>query len=293
MKNRKADLILGADVHLMDSTPVARTDDFVNSTQWEKLQFIKNLQKKHQCPVFFAGDFFNHWKPSPWLLTKTIEHIPDECHTVAGNHDLPQHSMKLYENCGLATLERAGKITVFPFGHWNDRPDKHKLSFTLKKRRIFVWHKTVYKVKEQWMDEQASHARKLLKKYPQFDLIVTGDNHQPFVEEFEGRLLVNPGSLFRLTAAQIDHKPRVYLWYADTNTVEPVFIPIDKTVISKEHLEVVQERDKRIDEFVNSLDSDWDGGVSFEDNLKKFERKNTVRQSVMEIVYKAIDHDTI
>ena len=38
------------------------------------------------------------------------------------------------------------------------------------------------------------NAINILKKYPQFDLIVTGDNHQSFSVEYEGRLLVNTGT---------------------------------------------------------------------------------------------------
>lgn len=288
ISHSKADLILGGDFHLLETNPICRLDNLVE-TQWEKMQFIKDLQKEHGCPVLHSGDFFNRWKPSPWLLSKSIEFLPDKFYSVYGNHDLPQHSMELSGLCGLTTLEKAGKLTVFPFGHWKDNPSNHDLSFTVNGRNVFVWHKTVFTIKEQWMNGDASSAKRLLKKYPQFDLIVTGDNHIPFTEEYKGRLLVNPGSLFRLTAGQIDYKPRVYLWYSKTNTVEPVYIPIKKNVISKEHLEITEQRDKRIEEFVSSLNNDWDGGVSFEDNLKMFEQKNKVRQSVIEIVYKAIE----
>jgi N-acetylmuramoyl-L-alanine amidase len=42
----------------------------------------KKLQEKHQCPVFHAGDLFDYWKPSPWLISKAIEHLPDKFYTI-------------------------------------------------------------------------------------------------------------------------------------------------------------------------------------------------------------------
>jgi DNA repair exonuclease SbcCD nuclease subunit len=132
-------------------------------------------------------------------------------------------------------------------------------------------------------------AAKLLRKYSDYDLIVTGDNHKPFVEEYQGRLLVNPGSIMRMDADQINHRPRVYLWFADTNTVEPMYIPIENNVISREHLEIKQQRESRIDAFISKLDGDWSASMSFESNLLEFEKSNNIRKDIMDIVYKAIE----
>ena len=62
------DFILCADIHLMESTPICRLDDFVEQTQWRKLQWLKDLAIKHNCPVLCSGDLFDYWKPSPALL---------------------------------------------------------------------------------------------------------------------------------------------------------------------------------------------------------------------------------
>lgn len=132
-------------------------------------------------------------------------------------------------------------------------------------------------------------AERLLDKFPQFDLIVTGHNHKAFVVEKDGRVLVNPGSLTRQEADKDEHKPRVYLWYAKSNTVTPVYLPIEKNVISREHLDRVKERDERISAFVERLDTDWQIGISFEENLERFEKENKVRKSVMEIIWRALE----
>jgi len=120
-------------------------------------------------------------------------------------------------------------------------------------------------------------------------LIVTGDNHTSFTTEYEGRRLVNPGNLTRQTADQIDFKPSVWLWYADTNEVERVYLPIQKGVISRDHIERKQEHDKRIDAFISKLDNDWNAELSFKDNLEIFKNENKVEKSVMEIIYESLE----
>ena len=50
--------------------------------------------------------------------------------------------------------------------------------------------------------------------------MVSGDNHQSFVEKYKDQLLVNPGSIMRSTIAQFDHKPKIYLWSSEDNEIK-------------------------------------------------------------------------
>jgi len=287
---KKADLILTGDWHLQEKQPIARMDNFWE-TQWKKLNFISNLQKEYNCPVIHSGDLFDHWKPSPELLAKTIEYLPNEFWTIYGNHDLPQHNLKLTHKCGINVLDQANKLGVFAACHWGQSPINNLLHpFDFKDFDILVWHTMTYQGKKPWPDCTDPKAVKLLRKYPQYDLIVTGHNHQAFVEYYEDRCLVNPGSIFRLTADQKDFKPRVYLWYSETNTVEPVYLSIEKDVISTEHLEVKKERNERIEAFVSTLDTDWKAKLSFEENLERLQKKNNIRPAVMSIIYEALEN---
>ena len=286
-QNKTPSAILCSDFHLREDQPVCRTDDY-EKAQWHKVDFIRELQTKYNCPVLHSGDLYNHWKPSPHLLSKTMEHLPKNFWTIYGQHDLPQHSMELAYKSGIATLERAGKLKIIQGCHWGEIPKHLSLTFNMKK--VLVYHIMTYQGKRPWPGCTDPMAGKLLRKYPEYSLIVTGDNHKPFVEEYEGRLLVNPGSLTRHNADQIDHKPRVYLWYAETNTVEPVYLPIEQNVISREHISRKEERDGRIDAFISQLDSDWKAAVSFEENLERFFQANQIRKSVTEIVMKSIEN---
>ena len=284
----KVDVIYTSDWHLRESTPVCRTDDFWEA-QWKKVSFVAELQKKYQCPVIHAGDLFHHWKPSPYLLSKTIQRLPKNFATIYGQHDLPQHNLELAQKSGIHTLVEAGAMRLLVGGvHYGLEPCS---VVTWDGKAVLVWHKLVWTGSPPWPGCEEPTARTVLRKYKQYDLIVTGDNHQPFVVEMDRRLLVNPGSLTRQTADQVDHTPRVYLWSAETNTVKPVYVPISEGVISREHLERQARRDERIEAFVSKLDTSWVADVSFESNLERFQKENNISFQVMEIVHKAMEQE--
>lgn len=298
-KRKSPTCIFTSDWHLREDQPVARLDNYWTH-QWVKVQCIKNLQKKYDCDVIHAGDLFDHWKPSPFLLRQTILHLPDQFYTIYGQHDLPQHNLDLVNKCGINVLEAANKLGVLSekwhieikkdteiMGiHWGQTP----VGFINNGgKKVLVWHKMNYQGKKPWPGCTDPMAASLLRKYSQFDLIVTGDNHKTFHEEYEGRLLVNPGSLMRMDADQINHKPCVYLWYAEDNSIQVIHLPIESNVISREHIEVKEQRDARIDAFVSRLDGSWEAKMSFEDNLEQFFKTNNIRESVKQIIYQSIE----
>lgn len=127
-----------------------------------------------------------------------------------------------------------------------------------------------------------------LKKYPQYNLL-TGDNHVTFVEKYKGRILINPGSIFRWTASQVDHEPCVFLYDSTDNTYEQIFIPIKTDVISREHIETQERINNRIDAFISGLSMDFETEISFQTNLEKFFEKNRIRKNIKELIYKFVE----
>ncbi len=283
------DAILTADWHLREDTPICRADNFWE-TQWKKVDFISELQRKYNCPVLNAGDLFDHWKPSPYLLSVTIEHLPKQFYTVYGNHDLPQHSMELKHKSGIHVLSKAGVLTVLPHGHLDEIPTKQSVSFKISERKIYVWHTFVYTGKEPFPGAKGK-ARNIMNKYKQFDLIVTGDNHQSFTYQLDKRLLVNCGSLMRQDASQIEFSPKVWLYFASTNEVTPIIIPHDADAVTREHLNVeTDERDEKLEAFINTIKSDENNNfLSFEDNIKRYLSTIKVNKEVKIIINKSID----
>ena len=285
----KPTAILTSDWHIRDSQPECRTDDF-EAAQWEKIDFIAALQRKYKCTVLHAGDLFHHWKPSPYLLAKTIQHLPDQFHTIYGQHDLPQHNLELRHKSGIYVLEQAGALRVLEGTHWGQSP----VSSFISNHAVLVWHKMVWIKDSPYPGAPGDgEAYKVLRKYGKnVELILTGDNHQSFIATGENCILVNPGNITRQTAAQVDFSPCVYLWDAEmSGDTKPIYLPIKKGVVSREHIQHKQEQDARISAFVERLDSGEMDSVNFETNLAQFFEinKGKIRQSVVDIINKSLE----
>ena len=300
-QNKTATAILAADLHIRADIPMCRTDDYLQA-QFNKLKFIFKLCKENNCPLLVAGDIGNKSQWPNWLLEKTISIINKykiKIICIPGQHDLPEHRLDYWQKSGCGVLHRAATIKllsepilyhnifrIFPFGYGTEI---NHCKLITPPSKIAMAHQMVIENKPLWPGQEASKGNTLLKKFPEYNLILTGDNHNPFVAEYQGRLLVNPGSVMRMTAAQIDHKPRVYKWYSDTNTVEAVYLPIEKGVISRVHIENKEERDERMEAFVSRMKDDFEISLSFENNLEEYFKMNRTKKSVQNKVWGAVE----
>lgn len=282
--HRKVTAILTSDWHLSENPPVCRTDEDWWGTMKQKLDYIRSLQEENNgCLVYHAGDLFDNWKPSPALLTFAMQNLPEKFTTILGNHDLPQHNLGLFDKTGIATLAESNYVFVSDAFHWGMDPMIAETAAPLIMAHIMTYPTGL----KSWPNQTDPPAGKLLRKI-NVPLIVTGHNHHGFTETYKDRLLVNPGSIFRLTADQIDYKPRVYLWYDNTNEVEAVYLPIKKYV-SREHLDVKKAKDDRIKQFIERLHDTWEPKFSLEENLRVAFAENETPQRVQEIIWKALE----
>jgi len=288
----KVDAILTADWHMTDHKPVARIDDYFE-TMLGKIGWVAELQAEYDCPVLHAGDLFHTWKASPYLLAAIMNILPEQFYTVPGNHDLKNHNLELLNQSGLEVLRKALKIQVSPF--LLNRPPFSIAGYAYGQKipsnikcKVMLCHEMIYQQPEHWQKENGSQALAFLKKHKEYQLIVTGHNHKPFTAEHEGRLLVNPGSLMRMTADQKDYKPRVYLWNKESNTVKIEYVPIDSKAVETVYLEKTKERDERMESFIDRLQSSKEVGLSFEKNLENYLANNRVRTSVKDVINECI-----
>jgi len=303
-RRKKPSAILAADLHIRADIPRCRTDDFL-STQDKKVRFIVNLSKKYNCPILIAGDIGDKHQWPNWLLrwfiyiTKNVSII-----AIPGQHDLPGHRLEEIERSAQGVLLIADALTLsididiisvhkgfniitFPYS----KKITH-IKVNKKGRRnypnIAITHQMVIENKLLWPDQKGLKAIQLLKKFPEYDLILSGDNHNSFIVDYKGRLLVNPGSMMRIDADQIDHKPRVYLWYADTNIVKPIYLPIEDNVITREHIDKKIDSDKRVRVYVRRMKKEYGLTLSFEKNMERHIEKNNVGKKVERRIWEMV-----
>ena len=294
MEEKDVSAILAADLHLREDQPICRTDDYFLA-QERKIKYIKELQIKYKVPVLISGDIFHHWKPSPFLLAWALKNLPDNIICIPGQHDLPQHQIDLIYKSGLGVLERAGKIQLitnsFKFVQCNGF-NVNGFPFGTKPfaavRDVVIWHNLVWTGKTPWPGCEDPNADDVLDSYPNANLILTGDNHKQFIVKRNNQILVNPGSMMRMSADQDTHIPCVFLWSKKLNLVESVPLPIDLGVINREHIEEKEIRDKRINAFISRLSNSGEIGLSFEGNLNKFISANTLHKEVISIINQVV-----
>lgn len=276
--NLKVDAILSSDWHMRLDNPPCRTDDH-SSAQIDKVEQISALQRKYDCPVLNAGDIFQLYYPSPTLINLCFDHFPKRMMTIAGQHDLPDHNIDLIKKSAFYTLARGGAF-LFLNGQVNWKTYTPKPNYiTIGLRKIAIAHMLVWDKEEPFPDCPAPRVNKVFKMFPHADLILAGDNHQTFTARKGKQLLVNPGSLTRHKADQADHRPCVFLWSAATNTCRKHYLKIRKNVISREHIDLVNEKKLRKEAFIEQLDTEWKIDLSFEDNISRALTKNKLGPS--------------
>lgn len=292
--NKKATYILTSDWHLRDDQPMCRTDNYFKA-QEKKLKFIQKLSKENNnCSVLCAGDLFHRARSSPYLEAYTIRTLPKNFISIPGQHDLLNHNISKFYNSSIGVLWASGILAT---GNLNIIENKIENIYTYE--TIGIVHKFIQKPNDQ-QDKiiGGSSALYFLKKHKKYNLILTGDNHKTFIIEHEGRLLINPGSLMRMTAAQINHKPCVFLYYKDNNTVKQIFLPIEKNIIDREHIVKEERKEKRFEAFIKQLESypnfqftknNKNNEFSFANNLNNYFIRNKTSETIKNIIWEVVE----
>lgn len=269
---RQATAILTADWHAIElgSNPPCRKDDYMTAFT-DKVGQIKKLQELHRCPILNAGDIFDHWKPSPELINHCCIIFPKNNWTVAGNHDLPQHNIDLFDKSGYACLNYAGAIEHMDDQiSWNENPDKWQEDTSFFNGKLVAMiHKLTWKDEKPYPGCKEPGVDDIFDMFPEADLIVTGDNHKTFTARRGNQLLINPGSLMRRRGDQINHRPCVFLWFAETNSYKIHYLKIDKKAVSRNHIEKEKELQSNKELFLGKLGKEISFDSTFKDTLQK------------------------
>lgn len=310
MRTEKPTAILSGDIHLRDDQPECRTDNYWKA-QETKVHFLRELQESNNnIPLLVAGDLFDKWNPSYELVTWAIENLPRYLVTVAGNHDLKNNSIALFRKTALAVLGASSRVFALYQGGTHDiahstHPLVRVYGFSLGEEarrgrrgsrevrsRIALVHDMVWQSKKPYPGAPPSgEASRYLKEHEGFDLVLTGDNHKCFTQKIgdTNRLLVNTGSMMRMSADQSAYEPCVFLWYAEANEVEAVPLPIERGVVSREHIEKKKRHDDRVEAYVDRLREDVEIGLDFRQNMKEYLGSHRVRKGVREVIGEAME----
>lgn len=289
--------ILCADIHSRYSIPENRIDDF-RETQIRKYTWLNEQKEKYDATILSSGDITNKARPDniTELLNEIIYPYMPDMYGIAGNHDLLNHRMSQFHKSLIGILHNNKKYTVidewieidndiiygFNFGSEITKPSDTEGNKTIAIYHGFVSQKEDYHIKGQI-------AKEILKEFPDYDIILTGDNHNSFVVKYEDRYLVNPGCFTRQKSDKMNFKPCVYLYDSDEHKLTKLFIPIEKNVFNIEFIEQKKEKEKLFDSFIETVNNSYEIGASFKDNMDNYFTKNETRKPVKNIIYEGME----
>jgi len=303
---RKIVAIFTSDWHFRESNPKCRIDNYFE-TQSKKLNQIKELQEKNNCPIFDCGDLLDTYKISPYLEGWLIDNLPNRLFTIPGNHDLPNHRIVDLEKSSLNVLEKAKKVNLFLLEGNNN----FKISYETDYFKVtgfyygeFLNNGTDFhkKTRKSKIDIALVHEfisldkfpgsitpEQLTEKLPGFDFIFCGHNHLNFADYVNDCQVINIGSMLRMDADQIDFEPGFYVMYEDTK-IERILFNIEKNVIDRKYLDIKKNEENKMNAFVESLSGKHEFGNNFQQNLANYIKKdNNISIGTKKKIKKALD----
>ncbi len=267
--------ILG-DLHLRATRPANRIDDYVNSTQWEKLQQAFETFQEEECMfILQPGDWFDNYGKDPYSVTNStiallmLYRIP--IYMVFGQHDIKFHNKTLID-IPIQTLNQTDLIHQIP----NDKPETIKLGGKKKLKiyganwgdsipkarrqknvtNILLAHTMVIKNKKLWPGQTDYTFARKLPEYG-YDLVITGDNHQAFTYKNK---VINCGSLMRMRSDQHNHQPMFAIYDTVENELDVRHYDIQpsESVLRMQEVKEEKESVERKNKLAKNLNFDID-----------------------------------
>lgn len=267
-------MILGffADFHGTNEKPRCRIDDYQQTQRNKFLQMLDIFDMEGCRFVLNAGDFWDYTKIPYKTINWYIETLRNKwcnftIYSVAGQHDQVNHTMNL-ENSPYQTMVSAGF-----FHHLNSCPMTFVDPVTQEGIHVYgkSWGESVPEIMDQkafnilvnhdtlvmeklWEGQKNPKYADKFVKDNKFDLVVCGDNHNPFVTRYRSRTLVMCGSVFRMKVDQVNHKPAVYTFDTETRKLKEHKLKIEDGVIQHEEHKKKKKDKLDLEKFISLLD---------------------------------------
>lgn len=227
--------ILCADLHIRASRPQYRSDAYCD-TIFGKILFIVNLANRYDADILIAGDLFENIRVGIGVVNRLIrifKLMKGVIYTVPGQHDKEYHGVDMTNTPYLTLIESGVIQDLSSFGNigqiygvgWEGTLASNVKS---KKGNILVIHHAVTEKEPPFfLKDSAFSAQEMMKRCPEFQYIVSGDYHVPFVaKNSKHQTLINCGCIGRSNRDQYNFKPMVHLLDTDKDSVTSIEIPI-------------------------------------------------------------------
>lgn len=291
-------MAISADLHLREDRPRCRKDEDWNKTQEEALNQLCRFCVKNNCDLFLVGDIFHRaleFRMVVYIQKVAVKLSKFGLHLyyLWGNHDCLYHRGINFHKSAIGLLENS--INCFPikdyFENKNiicsasnfDEEDNKDAEIVFKHTLVFPDEKSIPP------NVDAPIAKDLLSEFPNAKYIFTGDYHHNFHYEKNGRHVINPGCLLRQASDMKDYQCGVYCVDTEDETVE--FIPIidNEEFVDDSYILKQEEREQRIEDFVDKLKDTKNVSLDFVDNVQKAIKANNLDDNMINILEELLE----
>ena len=286
--------IITADWHIRATRPRCRVDNDWIETQRKALNQIVKISKEKKAPVIVVGDLFHSNSDVSFECIQMVQKMADELgelYILAGNHDLPYHSSENIDKSAIGILLKSQNILPVKECKWQDLLFDDEISasnFDEKDNEnaeiVFKHVLTIPKDdKPDFVDCETPET--LLEKFPNAKWIFTGDYHN----QKKGRHVINSGCLLRQASDFKNYQCGIYFVDTDENIVE--FIPIidNEELIDDSYITKENERETRINDFVDKLKNTESVSFDFFDNVEKQMQENKFEPDLIAIINELVE----
>jgi len=272
--------ICTADWHLRSDRPRCRLDEDWFAFQEGIVEWIVETANNYNCGIKIIGDIFDTPNVPANVIAMFLRQISkckEGTQFIAGNHDLPYHSIDNLSNSAIGIVYEAAQhhskiYHGMTCGLWLDFGEKEK---GLERTGLVFTHRLVFEnSKTIPPNVHAITAAELLEEYPNAKWIFTGDNHHAFHYEKKGRHVVNSGCITRQASDFIEYQPIIYYVDTDENIVEAIPIPDTGAMVTDAYIQEANAREDRIGAFVEGVKKNGKISLSFTDNIEAALLKN-------------------
>ena len=289
--------IVLADIHFREEAPECRLES--TNAEWlatfsAKMRFVTELARKQKVSgIFVAGDLFHSWRTNRdefivWVI-KQLNHWRSVCpvYTIPGNHDSMGGKEEELYRTPYQMLAEAGVIHDLP-----SKPLKQVACYLYTKEDRLESHcKIVMAHKMLWHNSapfpgapETGNIEWFVRNRlnPECRLLISGDNHKPFLVEVDDCTVINCGSFSRQEASQIDYKPAVWVVEMDDTgcVVTPHYLPL-ALEISRSHIDNMQERVEMLDGAVAEIDNNFEVTLNFKENYRNMAKDHADYKKLM------------
>jgi len=287
--------LISGDWHIRAKKPRNRLDVDYFVTISNKIMQIFDAAKSHKVDfILQPGDMFDSHSVSNRIIRQTLKllsHSTVPIYTVPGQHDLVYHS-KIWQNTPIGVTDASNlNVTVlyheiengsiigykeingvsFVGSAYNQpiiKLDEDRYQF--QPFKILICHKLIVDTTNWKGNFSYDYDGTDLLKNHNYDLIVSGDNHQTFMCEHDGKTLINTGSLMRTRIDQVDHHPCYFIYDTKTRQYSQHFLKVHDVhvILDLEKAKKEKEQNASLVGFVNRIEEE-SGADDEELNFRK------------------------